>query len=299
MPVNIGNLAKEYCSLDSWRKRLPITLWLPRYKPAFVIRDVIAGLTVAITVIPQGMAYASIAKLSIEYGLYSSFMCCFVYVLLGTTRDMAIGPTSVMSLLVSSYGQVSAVNPDHNDHVYAVILAFFVGIVQFSIGLFHLGSLTSFISSAVVSSFTSASAIIVIVDQLRVILGLTFESSSFIQNFIETLVNIPKTRPWDLLLGSVCMIVLLLLQALKDQILRWEKDETYEPHRLQRYIWNLLWLVGIARYAIIILFSGVTAWILEETGKSDYITLTGPITDGLPPFAVPAFNTPDWFEVHV
>ncbi|XP_024902934.1 sodium-independent sulfate anion transporter isoform X4 [Pteropus alecto] len=119
------------CSPAAVRRRLPVLAWLPRYSLQWLKMDLIAGLSVGLTVIPQALAYAEVAGLPPQYGLYSAFMGCFVYLILGTSRDVTLGPTAIMSLLVSSY--------TFHEPAYAVLLAFLSGCIQLAMGFLCLG----------------------------------------------------------------------------------------------------------------------------------------------------------------
>ncbi|XP_071797000.1 sodium-independent sulfate anion transporter-like isoform X1 [Asterias amurensis] len=185
---------KDYVfSLDTWRDRFPITRWLPKYRPNNIINDVIAGLTVGLTVIPQGLAYANIAKLPLVYGLYSAFMGCFVYCIFGMSKDVTVGPTAIMSLLVADYGRPLSTGADLNDPTYAVLLAFFAGVIQIAMGILHLGFVTNYISSVVISGFTSASAVTIGFGQIKNMLGIQFHSDVFTYDFLNLVNNIGET----------------------------------------------------------------------------------------------------------
>ncbi|XP_063097688.1 sodium-independent sulfate anion transporter isoform X5 [Cavia porcellus] len=147
------------CSVSAWQKRLPVLAWLPRYSLQWLKMDFIAGLSVGLTVIPQALAYAEVAGLPPQYGLYSAFTGCFVYVFLGTSRDVTLGPTAIMSLLVSFY--------TFHEPAYAVLLTFLSGCIQLAMGLLHLGFLLDFISCPVIKGFTSAAAIIIGFGQIK------------------------------------------------------------------------------------------------------------------------------------
>jgi solute carrier family 26 (sodium-independent sulfate anion transporter), member 11 len=123
---------KKICTTESLRKRLPILRWLPDYELGFLVEDFVAGLTVGLTVIPQGIAYAVVAGLPPQYGLYSAFMGCFVYFIFGSCKDITIGPTAIMALMTQSYVQNLGVD-------YAVLAAFLSGAIIFGFGLLNLG----------------------------------------------------------------------------------------------------------------------------------------------------------------
>ncbi|XP_032097314.1 sodium-independent sulfate anion transporter isoform X3 [Sapajus apella] len=120
------------CSPAAVQRRLPILAWLPNYSLQWLKMDFIAGLSVGLTVVPQALAYAEVAGLPPQYGLYSAFMGCFVYFFLGTSRDVTLGPTAIMSLLVSFY--------TFHEPAYAVLLAFLSGCIQLVMGVLHLDS---------------------------------------------------------------------------------------------------------------------------------------------------------------
>ena len=100
-------------SADNLKSFLPITKWLPTYNKDKAVGDFTAGLTVALTVIPQSLAYANLAGLPVQYGLYSSFMGVFLYTLLGTSKDVTLGPTAIMSLIVRKEESLFSVTNCH------------------------------------------------------------------------------------------------------------------------------------------------------------------------------------------
>ncbi|XP_029680244.1 sodium-independent sulfate anion transporter-like isoform X1 [Formica exsecta] len=92
------------CNLKGlFLRRIPILAWLPLYSWGKLLQDILAGLTVGLTAIPQGIAYAIVAGLPAQYGLYSSFMGCFVYLVFGSSKDVTVGPTAIMALLVQKH----------------------------------------------------------------------------------------------------------------------------------------------------------------------------------------------------
>ncbi|NWQ83165.1 S2611 protein, partial [Columbina picui] len=184
---------------------LPVLRWLPRYSLAWLQLDLLAGLSVGLTAVPQALAYAELAGLPLQYGLYSSFMGCFVYCILGTAKDVTLGPTAIMSLLVSSYA--------FHEPVYAVLLAFLSGCIQLAMGLLHLGFLLDFISCPVIKGFTSAASVTISFNQVKNVLGLQGIPRQFFLQVYETLRRIGETRSAP----SLCLpcFSLLPLQGLR------------------------------------------------------------------------------------
>lgn len=113
--------------LSRWLERLPIITWLPKYNFQDLYGDAVAGVTVALTVIPQGLALAGVAGLPPEYGLYTAFMGSFVYIIVGSAKDLTIGPTAIMCIMTSQYTKFGGTT-------YAVLLALLSGIVQLLLG---------------------------------------------------------------------------------------------------------------------------------------------------------------------
>ncbi|XP_076791476.1 sodium-independent sulfate anion transporter isoform X3 [Arvicanthis niloticus] len=196
------------CSGAVLRRRLPVLAWLPDYSLQWLRLDFIAGLSVGLTVIPQALAYAEVAGLPPQYGLYSAFMGCFVYFFLGTSRDVTLGPTAIMSLLVSFY--------TFREPAYAVLLAFLSGCLQLAMGLLHLGFLLDFISFPVIKGFTSAASITIGFGQIKNLLGLQNIPRQFFLQVYHTFLHIGETRVGDAILGLACMALLLVLKLMRE-----------------------------------------------------------------------------------
>ncbi len=155
-------------------KLLPFLEWIHKIKDGKVLKaDLIAGLTVALVLVPQSMAYAQLAGLAPQYGLYASFLPVMIAALMGSSRQLGTGPVAVVSLLTAA--AIPTVIPEGADMVtyaaYASLLAFLVGVFQFMLGVFKLGLVINFLSHPVVVGFTNAAAIIIGTSQLNKIFG--------------------------------------------------------------------------------------------------------------------------------
>ncbi|XP_069124023.1 sodium-independent sulfate anion transporter-like isoform X1 [Argopecten irradians] len=279
------NYCTKCCSVETLKERVPIINWLPKYDLHTLQCDLVAGLTVALTVIPQGLAYAKIARLPTQYGLYSAFMGCFVYCFLGTAKDITLGPTAIMSLMTAAF----AYSPVENDPTYAIVLCLLCGCVQLLMGILNLGILVNFISYPVINAFTSAAAITIGFGQVKGILGLTDIPRDFPHMVYQTFKKIPETKVWDMTMGLICLVLLFLLKKMRT--IQWNDPPDGSPPNLCvkvcRYI---VWLSGTAANAIIVIgASGVVA-ILESQNIKDAISITGEIQPGLPPFKAPSFS---------
>jgi len=155
-------------------KFLPFLAWISELKnPAILKADAVAGLTVALVLVPQSMAYAQLAGLPPQYGLYASFLPVMIAALMGSSRQLGTGPVAVVSLLTAA--AIPTILPEGADMatyvIYASMLAFLVGVFQFILGALKLGLVINFLSHPVVVGFTNAAAIIIGTSQLSKIFG--------------------------------------------------------------------------------------------------------------------------------
>ncbi|XP_044758384.1 sodium-independent sulfate anion transporter-like isoform X2 [Coccinella septempunctata] len=262
-------------------QRVPILQWGRKYNSHKFVCDTIAGITVGLTVMPQALAYATLAGLEPQFGLYSAFVGCFVYVIFGTCKDITIGPTALMSLM--TYQQVMGRNSD-----YAVLLCFLSGIIQFLMAILHLGVLIDFISIPVTVGFTSATSVIIATSQLKSLLGLKISSSGFLDTITKVLQNLNKTRYTDCILGVSCILVLMFLRKLKNVKVH-GKDQKPTP---QQKNWNrFFWLIGTSRNALVVIVCSSIAYAYETSGVGSPFLLTGKVRPGLPNFRLPPFQT--------
>uniref|UniRef100_A0A182NE09 SLC26A/SulP transporter domain-containing protein n=1 Tax=Anopheles dirus TaxID=7168 RepID=A0A182NE09_9DIPT len=254
-----------FCNRKLLLKRLPILQWLPEYEAGFLIEDIVAGLSVGLTVIPQGIAFAVMANLEPQYGLYSAFMGCFVYCLFGSCKDLTIGPTAIMALMVQVY--VGSLGAD-----FAVLLSFLAGCIILVFGLLNLGFLVQFISMPVTAGFTSAAAITIASGQVKSLLGLPGRSNEFVDSWTNVYRHFGETKLWDAVLGFATIAVLLLLRSLRT---KWSAVGKY---------------LALSRNAVVVIGGAVLAYYFSTVGCSPF-SLTGTVTPGLPPVNLPPFST--------
>lgn len=272
---------RSYCNIKILKKRLPICEWLPKYRLSYLQHDLVAGITVALTGIPQGMAYANLAGLPLQYGLYTSFMGLFVYGLFGSMRMVHIGPTSMMAILILDHVLVGG-------PAFAVWLSFLSGCVEMLLGVFRMGALVNFISLPVASGFSSAASVIVIVNLFKSILGLKFSSSSFLELVYKLLTHIPHTNYWDLILGIGCFVTLITLKKLNEKVKTFGKGQKPLP-KWQRGCLSIIWFFLTARNALVVLVAAITAYILVSAGHKR-LTLSADLEAGLPEFSFPSLT---------
>ncbi len=167
----------------------PIAHWLQDYQRSTFISDLMAGVIVAIMLVPQGMAYAFLAGLPPQYGLYASILPLMLYALLGSSRSLAVGPVAIASLMVgSTIGQFA----EQGSEIYlnaAVTLSLLVGIILLVLRALHMGSIVNFMSHSVISGFTSAAALVIGISQIKYIFGLDIPRAGHVGEPIAYLFN--------------------------------------------------------------------------------------------------------------
>ncbi|XP_050307293.1 sodium-independent sulfate anion transporter-like isoform X2 [Anthonomus grandis grandis] len=272
-------------------KKLPFLGWIPTYDKSCALGDFLAGVTVGLMVIPQGLAYSGIAGLPTQYGLYGSFLGAIVYIFFGSCKDVPMGPTAISALL--TFQAVKGLGAEH-----AILLCFFTGVVQFLMGLFGLGFLIDFISGPVSSGFTSAVALIILTSQVKDILGIHAAGSVFTDIWRNIFKDIHNTNVWDTVLGICCIAVLLIMRIIGQFKLGPSKGE---PSTFQAACNKFLWLFSTARNAIIVIVCGFIGYSFYVNGESP-LTLIGNVPPGLPSLQPPPFGytkTINETEIHV
>ncbi|XP_028391974.1 sodium-independent sulfate anion transporter-like [Dendronephthya gigantea] len=273
-------------SID-WRKRLPILGWMPHYSLRKLQSDVIAGVTVGLMVIPQALAYANIAELPPQYGLYSSFMGGFVYCFLGSSKDITQGPTAIMSLMVATYSANH--NTRHDSVDYAIALSFLCGLIWLLMGLLSLGFIVRIMPLPVISGFTSTAALTIAFGQFKHLLGLSNIPREFFPCLIKIFSKIGGTNQWDVVLSVICIALLEAMRYMRPKDL---PPQYYDapPTRSQKCAHKFLWIICTARNAIIVFASGLVALAFYQKGLEPF-TLTGNVKEGLPGFKFPSLKS--------
>lgn len=200
------------------KKYLPILNWIQGYNKSLFLGDLSAGITVGIMLVPQGMAYAMLAGLPPIYGLYASIVPLIIYAILGTSRQLAVGPVAMVSLLVaSSVGALAELGSDQFIGL-AILLALLVGVIQLLLGIFRLGFLVNFLSHPVISGFTSAAALIIGFSQLKHLLGIDIPRGKIHETIMEVFRNIDSINYSTLSIGLFSIGLILVLKKINKRI---------------------------------------------------------------------------------
>ncbi|MCG8338819.1 MAG: SulP family inorganic anion transporter, partial [Proteobacteria bacterium] len=246
--------------LQRW---VPAFDWLRKYKSKNLRGDAIAGITTAVMLIPQAMAYALLAGLPPVIGLYASIVPLLVYAMFGTSRQLAVGPVAMVALLVAS-GIGSMVTPgDIGTYVeLTILLTLLVGVIQLAMGVFRLGFMTNFLSHPVISGFTSAAALIIGFSQLKHIVGINLpRSENILKTIYLTFQQASDINPVTLIMGLITIVFLIFARKISPLL----------PGAL-----------------IIVIISSLITWFwdLKKLG----VSIVGEIPAGLPPFSVPSIQ---------
>lgn len=203
--------------MDLLYRWIPLFRQVSQYNRKKFSGDLSAGLTVGVMLIPQGMAYALIAGLPPIYGLYAALVPLLIYAIFGTSRQLAVGPVAMVSLLVAASVAPLAGGDSELYIALALLLSLMVGLLQLALGLARFGFLTNFLSHPVLSGFTSAAALIIGLSQLKHLLGLDLPRSNYVHEILgQAFLQIEDTHLLSLGLGVTSMLLLVLLK-------RWRK----------------------------------------------------------------------------
>lgn len=193
-------------------KAFPFLRWFP-LSPKTLRTDLVAGVTVALVLIPQSMAYAQLAGLPAYYGLYAAFLPVIVGALWGSSSQLATGPVAIVSLLTASALAPLAATGSPQFIALAIMLAMLVGLIQLGMGVFRLGALVNLISHPVILGFMNAAAIIIGLSQLNKLLGVPMSrSENFMNDIWGVLQQVGDTHLPTLLIGVSALGMMLLLK---------------------------------------------------------------------------------------
>ncbi len=245
-------------------KFFPFLTWIGELKDKDVLRaDIIAGVTVALVLIPQSMAYAQLAGLPAYYGLYISFLPVMIAALWGSSRQLATGPVAVVSIMTATALAPIATSPEHYIAL-AMFLALLVGLFQLFLGVFRLGVIVNFLSHPVIVGFTNAAALVIGLSQLSKIFGVSMPGNAS-DHFLG--------RIWGVLeqVGDTHMLTLIMALAALAIMLGLKKYSPKAPGVL----------IAVASAIVI-------SWLFgfEEKGG----TVVGAIPEGLPNLQVPIMS---------
>lgn len=261
------------------REYFPILDWGLNYKRDDLTGDLTAGIIVASLLIPQGMAYAMLAGLPPEVGLYASIFPQIVYAFLGTASMLSVAPVAVDSLMVAT--AVSAIASENTPEYwgYALTLALLVGIIELLIGICRLGFIANFLSQAVISGFISAAAILIGFSQVKHLLGIKIPQT---ESFFTTVIYIIKESPnLNLVTFSLGIISLALLLYFNRGLGKHLKSQGIQE--------SLIIPITKSAPLMVVIGSSILVGLLH-LDQLFGVKVIGEIPKGFPPFTIPNFD---------
>jgi high affinity sulfate transporter 1 len=247
---------------SSFAAALPVFEWLGEYRSFWLRSDLIAGLTSAAVVLPKAMAYATIAGLPVQVGLYTAFLPMIIYALLGTSRALSVSTTTTLAILVAA--QLSAVVPNGDPASLmraSTVLTMLVGAILVLASLLRLGFIANFISEPVLIGFKAGIGLVIVADQVPKLLGVHLPKGSFVHDLLGIFGRLSETSATTLVVGLVMVVLLVGIERFFPKV----------PAPLVAVA------VGIA---------GAAFFRLQAHG----VKLVGQIPKGLPSLSVPNFS---------
>lgn len=260
-----GFVGRRAGEKHEWRNLfLPFLLWWPKVSRKTLRADLIAGVTGSVVALPQGVAFATIAGMPPEYGLYTGMIPAIIAALFGSSWLLVSGPTTAASIVLFSSLSLQAA-PGSPEYVQlALALTLMVGLIQFGLGLVRFGSLVNFISHSVIVGFTAGAAILIIVSQLKHFFGLAYPRAIHFQDSIYNFtLHIKELNPYTTAVGLLTIVAGILVKRYRPS---W-------PYMI------VSMLVGSVAASIIISLVG------KETAAT--IATVGALPATLPPLALP------------
>ena len=248
--------------ISKLRNLFPFLVWLPLVTKETLRADLIAGLTGAVIVLPQGVAFAIIAGLPPQYGLYTAMITPIVAALFGSSRHLISGPTTAISIVVFSSisGHAQPGTPEFVS--LALTLTFLAGVYQFAFGLARMGMVVNFVSHTVVVGFTAGAAILIATSQMKNVLGISVQRG---ESFIHTWMNLwDGIGSFNIYVFAVAITTLVLAIGIK---------------RIKPRFPNLL---------LALIVGGVVSYLID--GAANGVSVVGEIPAQLPPFSSPTFS---------
>ena len=265
-------------------KYFPILDWGPKYRGDTFVNDIVAAVIVTIMLIPQSLAYALLAGLPPQVGLYASIAPLLVYAIFGSAKQLAVGPVAILSLMTAAAAGKIAAQGSAEYIQAALILAFLSGLILLILGLFRMGFLTNFLSHPVVSAFITASGIIIAASQMKHILGIDAGGHNLFEIVVSLLEKLPETNLPTLYIGGTSLIFLFWVRKQFKPLLK-KMGLGDKPATI------------IARagpvFAVVVGILVVASMGLDKQG----VKILGDVPQTLPRIGVPAFDAEIWMQL--
>ena len=263
--------------MQYWSKLVPALTWLRGYSRANFVNDSLAAVIVTIMLIPQSLAYALLAGLPAEMGLYASIFPLVAYALFGSSRTLSVGPVAVASLMTASaIGSVTATG-EVDYATAATMLAFLGGLMLVTLGLFRFGFVANFLSHPVVSGFITASGVIIGLGQMGPLVGVSLQGDNLISLVIALRDQLPQAHVLTAVIGFCCLVFLLLARFAFPKLL---KLMGLGPRAINLAV----------RSAPVLMMIVIIPLSMAEDFAALQVPIVGAVPSGLPEFSSPLLN---------
>lgn len=274
-------IARIYPALS---RHLPCLVWGRTYTRSAFTNDAVAAVIVTIMLIPQSLAYALLAGLPAEMGLYASILPLIAYAIFGTSRALSVGPVAIVSLMTAAAIGNLGLTEQSQVISAAITLAFLSGLILFAMGVFRLGFLANFLSHPVISGFITASGIIIAISQLKHILGVSASGHNLYELVLSLSSKIGQANIVTLTIGATTVLFLFWVrQNLKPLLIA----RSWHPGTAD--------IVAKAGPVGAIVATTLTVWLFNLNAIG--VAIVGEVPRGLPPLSHPSFNVEMWMAL--
>ena len=284
---DVGASVRGYATperLKKWSRWLPILGWWPTYTRGQMTNDMMAAVIVTVMLIPQSLAYAMLAGLPPQVGLYASVLPLLAYCIFGTSRTLAVGPVAVVSLMTAAAAGKFAASGSPEYAAAAITIALLSGLMLIGMGIFRLGFIANFLSHPVITGFITASALLIAASQLKHILGIKAHGENLLDLLASIWANLGQTKLSAVFIGvGATAFLYWARKGLKPLLL----TRGWDPRQA-----DIAGRAGpVAAVAVTALVAGVLR--LDKGG----LNIVGAVPMGFPPFAIPHFDAKLWGEL--
>tara|TARA_R110002124_G_scaffold15554_6_gene67486 strand:- start:20777 stop:22540 length:1764 start_codon:yes stop_codon:yes gene_type:complete len=270
--------------LSGIRRYFPILTWSRDYNRTVLTNDLMAAVIVTIMLIPQSLAYALLAGLPAEMGLYASILPLVAYAIFGTSRTLAVGPVAVVSLMTAAAAGKLAAQGTPEYIMAAITLAFLSGLMLLVMGLFRLGFLANFLSHPVIAGFITASGVLIATSQMKHILGVRAEGHNLIDMLTNLIAEVDAINWITLIIGGASLAFLFWVRkGLKPLLL----SLGLKPRMAD--------LLAKAGPVIAVALSILVVWLFGLDARG--VAIVGQVPMGLPPLTLPGFSADLWGQL--
>lgn len=268
-------------NLTHLKNYFPVFNWGPTYDRNSLTNDLVAAVIVTIMLIPQSLAYALLAGLPAEMGIYASIVPIMLYAIFGTSRALAVGPVAVVSLLTAAAVGNIAQQGTPEYIAAALTLAFMSGVFLVALGLFRLGFLANFLSHPVIAGFITATGIIIAASQLKHIFGINASGHNLLELVQSIFEHLGEINWITLAIGIAAMTFLFWVRkGLKPVLLNFGLNRRMAD------------IVAKAGPVAVVVITTLVTWGFNLGNQG--VKLVGDVPQGLPPLTMPSFSMDLW-----